>query len=270
MQLIRAIAGQTNLLALNATIEAARAGEAGRGFSVVASEVKGLADQTARSTEEISRQIAAIQDATKGTVGVVGELGQAIQEIAQVSSGIAAAMEQQATATQEIARNVTESSVAAQAVTDRIVNVSRDAATSGQQADGMRAELAAVAESIAAFRVSIVRTIRTATADADRRMQARIPVDEPCAAVVAGAQHPARLLDVAKKGARIAVQKDFPVGCRGTLVIGRPGDDARAGFRVVVVHPDGSLGLTFEEGTLSTGMTAALERYGVGEEREAA
>ncbi len=104
--LISSIAGQTNLLALNATIEAARAGDAGKGFAVVASEVKGLAAQTAKATEEISKQIAEVQAATQQSVAVIQGIARAIQDVTSASNSIAAAIEQQAAATAEIARNV--------------------------------------------------------------------------------------------------------------------------------------------------------------------
>ena len=105
-KLIRDIAAQTNLLALNATIEAARAGEAGRGFAVVAAEVKSLAVQTATATEEISRQIAEVQNSTDRAVGAIGRITQRMQEIDGYTSGIAAAMQQQSAATSEISQNV--------------------------------------------------------------------------------------------------------------------------------------------------------------------
>jgi methyl-accepting chemotaxis protein len=103
---ISAIAAQTNLLALNATIEAARAGEAGRGFAVVAAEVKTLANQTARATEDISRQVAAIQEATKRSVEEIASIGHAIGELSGVSTSIATAVEQQSATTRSIAESI--------------------------------------------------------------------------------------------------------------------------------------------------------------------
>jgi methyl-accepting chemotaxis protein len=106
IKLIRDIAGQTNLLALNATIEAARAGEAGRGFAVVASEVKSLAVQTAKATEEITSQIAGVQESTAGAVAAIRQIAARMQEINQYTGSVAASVEEQNTATGEISHNV--------------------------------------------------------------------------------------------------------------------------------------------------------------------
>jgi methyl-accepting chemotaxis protein len=131
VKLITAIAEQTNLLALNATIEAARAGEAGRGFAVVASEVKALATQTAKATDEIGTQIASMQTATRESVDAIKEIGSTIKRISEITTTIATAIEQQGAATHGIARHVSEAEKSTSLAAGHIGDVNRRAGETG-------------------------------------------------------------------------------------------------------------------------------------------
>jgi len=142
--LIHLIAAQTNLLALNATIEAARAGEAGKGFAVVAGEVKTLAAQTAKATEEISSQITGIQDSTQKALGATRQAGAIIEQVDQVVASIAHAVAQQHSATDEITRNVQQAAQGNDEVTRNIVDVSKVAVTTG----GMAGEMFKIADDL--------------------------------------------------------------------------------------------------------------------------
>ncbi|BAE52705.1 methyl-accepting chemotaxis protein [Paramagnetospirillum magneticum] len=161
--MITDIAAQTNLLALNATIEAARAGEAGKGFAVVAGEVKNLANQTARATDEISQQIASVQAETGRAVDAIRGVGTTIGRIDEISAAIASAVEEQGAATREIARNVEEAAQGTQSVSGNIAGVTSAARDTGQASATVLAsatELAAEAHTLRRIVQDFVAKVR--------------------------------------------------------------------------------------------------------------
>ncbi len=235
VRLINDIAGQTNLLALNATIEAARAGDAGKGFAVVAGEVKALAAQTAKATDEIVAQIGAIRAATQDAVSAVRGVGASITEVDQIATAIAAAIEQQGMVTRDIVASVQTATVATQQATDAMGQVSDLSNLVDQASQNVQGNAASVGDTAAVLRgeVSHFLTSIARTDESDRRRYERVSGEGHQVTIQVGgrAATAVPMIDMSRGGVALRCDLSLPVGSEIELTL--PGTNSAVSARVV-------------------------------------
>ncbi|MBF0325641.1 MAG: PilZ domain-containing protein [Alphaproteobacteria bacterium] len=253
--LIADIARRTHMLALNATIEAQRAGVAGKGFAVVADEVKHLAEQTGKSTEEISRQIGELRSVGTKVASEIDEMLAAITQISSVSGSIAAAVQQQDAATQEIVRNVVETSDAAREVSDHIGEVATEASRTGERATEVQALLEAMTAEIVDLRRMLNAAVRTATPEVNRRSNPRISLDSSVVVELNNGTVSTKMLDISLCGGQFELDTDEDMAVNGQLQV--EGLPPAIPFEVVEVH-QGRARIRFDEGAIDK---EALARF---------